>query len=104
MRTPEPCLCGATDCRQCFPYTYHDECECEDSYGEVVREGYCPGCHEIHMECVDCEGDELIASAEECVDDEWRCPAHLAQFVRDDEQRILLSSWLERRQLPGNGH
>ena len=103
MKSPERCLCGALDCRECRPYGYWERCSCEDGYGVVVVEGYCPECDETHMECAECPGDELIDSAEECADGVWRCRPHEERFNKFDAPRFLLAVWLERMRASVDG-
>ena len=93
---PEPCLCGAIDCRRCFPGRPRP-CRCQNEYFDVVVEGYCLECAEEWLACVDCEESELRTDFFFNVDKKPRCDRHDELFELFDKPRILLSRWIRER-------
>lgn len=38
MNEPEPCMCGADDCRRCYPANWRESCVDEDAQREEAEQ------------------------------------------------------------------
>jgi len=103
----EPCLCGATDCKRCFPLSHDrthscascgDECDCEGEDGCET----CAGCKEEDILCDLCKEEAATGIFPEPDGHKLEiCPTCIEQnFIEQclpDEEMELIPSWAVRR-------